>query len=113
MDDLSARLSEILNDPESMNRVRQMAEGLLGSAEEAPAPEDTTPTLPEGLDVSALISVLSRLNQTGNDPRITLLSALKPNLTPERQKKVDTAIKLLRMIELLPLLKDSGILNLL
>ena len=32
MDDLSEKLAELLNDPESMNRVRQMAENLLGNA---------------------------------------------------------------------------------
>ena len=30
MDDLSSKLTELLNDPESMNRVRQMAESILG-----------------------------------------------------------------------------------
>ena len=29
MDDLNKKLTEILNDPESMNRVRQMAESIL------------------------------------------------------------------------------------
>ena len=29
MDDLSSKLTELLNDPESMNRVRQMAESVL------------------------------------------------------------------------------------
>ena len=33
MDDLSAKLTELLNDPESMNRVRQMAESILGGSE--------------------------------------------------------------------------------
>ena len=30
MDDISEKLAEILNDPESMNRVRLMAESMLG-----------------------------------------------------------------------------------
>ena len=29
MDDLSSKLTELLNDPESLNRVRQMAESVL------------------------------------------------------------------------------------
>ena len=31
MDDISEKLAGILNDPESMERVRRMAEGLLGA----------------------------------------------------------------------------------
>ena len=33
----------------------------------------------------------------------------KPNLSKERQLKVDSAIKILKLIELAPLLKDAGI----
>ncbi len=114
MDDLSARLSEILNDPESMKQVRLMAEGLLGAEEKAEPAATALPLIPDGLDIDIpkVMSVLSHLNKTTSDPKIALLTALKPNLSEDRQKKVDTAIKLLKMIELLPLLKDSGILNL-
>ena len=38
MDDLSEKLADILNDPESMNRVRQMAESLLGSEQQEQQP---------------------------------------------------------------------------
>lgn len=119
MDDLSSKLSEILNDPDSMEQVRRMAEGLLGDDKPASAPEKGAlpPSLsgidlPDGINVPKLMSVLSRLKTSGNDPRTQFLAALKPNLSPERQKKVDTAIKLMRLIELLPFLKESGILNL-
>ncbi len=44
-----------------------------------------------------------------DDPRIDLLLALKPNLSDPRQKKVDEAIRILRLLSLLPLLRDSGI----
>ena len=39
MDDLNEKLAGILNDPESMNRVRKMAESLLGNQRQ----EDTSP----------------------------------------------------------------------
>ena len=48
----------------------------------------------------------------GDDSRVRLLLALKPNLSPERQAKVDSAIKILKLIELAPLLREMGILNL-
>ena len=38
MEDLGEKLAEILNDPESMNRVRQMAESILGGDEKSNVP---------------------------------------------------------------------------
>lgn len=115
MDDLSSKLSALLNDPESMERVRKMAENLLG---EQPKPEESSNSGVDfsdafgGLDITALISVINKLKNSGQNPRTNLLSALKPHLSEPRQEKVDTAIKILKVIEILPLIKDSGILNL-
>lgn len=41
-----------------------------------------------------------------NDPRITLLKAIKPYIRRERSESVDTAIKLLSLLRLAPLLGD-------
>ena len=38
-----------------------------------------------------------------------LLRALRPLLSHARQKKVDEAIRILQMLRLLPLLKESGV----
>ncbi|MCL2634189.1 MAG: hypothetical protein FWD34_06735 [Oscillospiraceae bacterium] len=45
------------------------------------------------------------------DENTALLVALKPHLSPEKRHKVDTALKLSRMMSLLPFIKDSGILR--
>lgn len=115
MDDLSARLSEILNDPAGMEQVRRMAEGLLKNDGAPPPAEKATGDFPLDLDaasITRLAPLISRLRSGGDDPRVQFLNALKPNLSSERQAKVDTAIKLLKLIELLPYLKESGLLNL-
>ena len=44
------------------------------------------------------------------DPRIDLLLALKVNLSEPRRKKVDEAIQLMRIINLMPLLREQGFL---
>ncbi len=114
MDDISERLAEILNDPESLERVRAMAEGILG---EQTVKKDTSDDINSvlsggGLDasqISKIMSVMSRLKQGNDDNRSRLLLALKPHLSSPRQEKVDTAIKLLKLVDLLPLLRDSGI----
>ncbi len=116
MDDISQRLAEILNDPESLNRVREMAEGLLGNQKSEPqqpsAPDISSALAGGGLDaaqIAKIMSVMSRLKSGSDDSRSNLLLALKPHLSAPRQEKVDTAIKLLKLIDLLPLLKDSGL----
>ena len=115
MDDLSAKLSELLNDPESMNRVRQMAESILGeSGDDAPASPDISSIgdmLGSG-ELQSIISVISKMKSTGDDSRVQLISALRPHLSEERRKRADTAIKILKLLDMLPLIKESGLLNL-
>ncbi len=113
MDDLSEKLADILNDPESMQRVRAMAENLLGGSEQKAPPEpDLNSVLGDGgLDgaqIAKIMGIMSRLKNTGRDSRTDLLLALKPHLSAPRREKVDTAIKLLKIIDILPLLKESG-----
>lgn len=114
MDDLSEKLAGILNDPESMERVRKMAENILGEQKtepEVPPIGDIAGMLGAG-EMQSIISLISRLKSSGNDPRAQLLTALKPHLSEPRREKVDTAIKILRVLELLPLIKDTGLFKL-
>lgn len=114
MDELNRKLEDILNDPESMEKVRILAESLLGDDTANAKSEDTannsTPSL-SGEDVGKIMNILGRLNGASDDSRTKLLLALKPHLTEKRRQKVDSAIKLLKLIELLPLIKESGMLD--
>ena len=113
MDELSEKLASLLNDPDTMERVRTMAENLLGDnspAQEQQPSTDISSMLP-GEDLGKIISIISQLKNTGNDSRTVLLNALKPHLSEPKREKVDTAIKILRLLELLPLIKDTGLLN--
>ncbi len=121
MDDISQKLAEILNDPDSLNRVREMAENILGDSnkktENTPPPEANLGSLFGGMDIDPaqigkIMSVMSRLKSDRDDNRAKLLMALKPHLSVPRREKVDAAIKLLKLIDLLPFLKDSGIFEL-
>ena len=112
MDDLSAKLSEILSDPESMNRVREMAESILNEKPQPEPQKNDFSALADIGEISQIMGLVSKLQSHNDDPRAALLSALKPHLSEAKREKVDTAIKILKMIEVLPLLKDSGILKL-
>ena len=111
MDDLSEKLADLLNNPESMEQVRKMAENILGenSEKKETAPIDNLGSLLGGGELQSIISIMNKIKSAGNDNRTQLLTALKPHLSAPRQEKVDTAIKILKVIEILPLIKESGI----
>jgi hypothetical protein len=50
-------------------------------------------------------------NINAKDNRTALIEALKPMLSEPRRQKADEAIKILRLINLIPLLRDSGLLK--
>ncbi len=114
MDDISEKLAELLNDPDSLKQVREMAENILGNnikTEGSPPQADFSSLFGGDIDpsqIGKIMSVMSRLKSNRDDNRTKLLLALKPHLSAPRQEKVDTAIKLLKLIDLLPFLKESG-----
>lgn len=82
-----------------------------GSGSSAPAPPPQNPlggVTPELLQtVTRLAPLLSQVNREDDSTR--LLHALRPLLSEKRRKKLDEAIKILQMMRLMPLLKDSGL----
>lgn len=114
MDDLNKRLEEILNDPASMSKVKMMAESLLGDdaeSEKSPPRKSDGSARFDSADVGRIMSIIGKIENSGNDNRARLLLALKPHLSARRGEKVDSAVKLLKLIDALPLLKESGILD--
>lgn len=63
-----------------------------------------------GIDLGTMAKAASLLGAVSspNDSE-RLLLALKPLLREENRGKVDTAVRLLKLISLLPLLKESGL----
>ncbi len=102
---LAERLSEILNDPEGMARIESLAQSLLSDGEKK---EESVPDAIDGIKIA---KVLSSLKSYGDDNRSQLLLALRPHLSSERQARVDKAVKLLKLVGMLPLLQESGILS--
>ncbi|MFQ8951546.1 MAG: hypothetical protein ACLR56_00015 [Oscillospiraceae bacterium] len=51
------------------------------------------------------------MKNTADDSRVQLIYALRPHLSAERQARADTAIRLLKLLDMLPFIKESGILK--
>ncbi len=117
MDDLNEKLTQLLSSPEGMAKI-QSAMAALGSAvaeEEASSATPTAPPPPSGSgmpDLAALTKLLPLLSGMGQDNEDTrLLQALRPYLHGERAGRLDETMRLLKMLRLLPLLQEQGILG--
>ena len=113
MDDLFGKMQSVLSDPESMQQLQELA-SLLGNdddSDEEQAAHQEKSSEDSGFDIGKIMQLSSLMNSTKNDEDAALLLALKPHLKEERQKKVDKAVKLLKLIDVWKTLKDTGILK--
>lgn len=123
MDDIAGKLSEILDSPEGMENLRSLAGSLLGGMNgssgqdsgSGPSDSQDGPAMPSmsSDDMGTIMQLGSVLSKMGgqNDERTRLLLALRPHLTSERQERVDNAVKILKLVSVLPSLNESGLLS--
>lgn len=133
MDDISAAIRSVLNDPQSMAQIQNIMQSLgandagQSGGQNAPAPAQNAPN---GAG-NALQSLLPALGGANDNPMMTmllraapllasanqeddatrLLAALRPLLGEARRKKLNEAVRILKLLHLLPLLRESGILQ--
>lgn len=134
MDDLSSKISSILSDPRAMEQIKGLGE-MLGlsddsaSSMEKPQTQQKSPqhnSADNNTSENILSSFIGGDNNTMNmltrlvplmsnikqdDDTTRLLNSLRPFLSYERQSKLDSALRLLRIMKLLPIIKDAGILD--
>lgn len=135
MDDISSRINQILSDPQSMQQLQTLAQSLgLSTPTETPPPPPAPPS-DNGIDMNQLGALLSQFGlgqpQTPAPPpidmnsilqiqkamqlfangnkNVELLRSLRPLLSEKRQKKVDDAVRIMQLIQMLPMLKESGL----
>jgi len=110
MDELSARLSSLLDSAEGMEQIKNMAESLLGGSGNAPQGEGRGLGGLDPSDIQTIMQLGNLLRSDTDDSRTKLLLALKPHLSEKRQDRVDRAVKLLRIASVLPLISAQGLL---
>ncbi|ADU27680.1 hypothetical protein [Ethanoligenens harbinense] len=126
--DLSSALSALFSNPESMSKIQELM-GMLSGGENntgaQPAPAESAPE-PAGQPAQAAPQapadgagglpfdpgLLVKLQQAmslvrQDDPRIAFLIALKPNLSEQRRQRVDEAVRMLRLVHLVPFLREQ------
>ena len=112
--ELGARLEAILSDPQQMEKITQMAMGLMGSAapagdsgegsgtQAAPAPPAPGGGVLDSLGDTRLLSALGKAFSGGTEKNrsTALLVAMRPYMRPEKQEKLDRAMQIARMVHI-------------
>lgn len=123
LSELSALLTPLLSDPETMSSLRQAAEqiGLGGMLPEGAdgqeekeqhrsTPKDTHPSdaasMPSEL-LTAVTRLAPLLSAPQEDDATRLLAALRPFLSRSRARRLDEAERLLSLTRVLAILKES------
>lgn len=115
MEDFSDILQEILSSEDAMEQIKDMASALglnpeASSDKDEKKPDDAS--MFENIDIGKILKLKSLFAPSSeNDKNVVLLNALKPHLNDENKAKVDQSIKILKLLALLPLIKESGILG--
>lgn len=116
MDDIAEKIGSLLADEESMRQIKELAamfsaEGGFSGTGEA-APEGGTGSEETGLpdiNFAAVMQLMGAMSRS--DRNCDLLIALKPHLCAERQRKLDRAVKLLKLYNAFVAARESGMLN--
>ncbi len=98
--DVSSMLSSLMSDG---------AEKVL-----SPPPKEDASDFPAFApdQLASIMRIMSAFNSGSDDSRTRLLLALKPNLSEKRRERVDRAIKLMKLISIMPAITESGLFKL-
>ncbi len=135
-DDVTSRISQILGDPASMEKLRSLA-AMFGDGSGQPA-QSAAPQPPQSpqqrqspqpqpqrqpapaqqqnrapMDPELMRSVMKLAplfsNMHREDDSTRLLRALRPFLGEPRRRKLDEAVRLMQLIRMVPILKSGGL----
>lgn len=111
MDNISDKISEILADPKKLEQIKGLAGMMgLGDSPGMPKHEEEKPA-DTGIDPSMMSTMMkiAPLLQSAqsDDDGARLLRSLKPFLRDERKSRIDGAVRMLQLMKILPLLKNT------
>lgn len=85
------QINSILSDPEQMKQISSLAQSLMGEGN-APSPDSASQS------AGILSHVVNAMKQENKSSSEALLLAMKPYMRPERQNKVERAIRITRVL---------------
>lgn len=106
----NSQSNESTNAPQGggfdMSQLSSLLSNMQGNANSGNASESQMPNIDINM-IMKMQQIFSKMNVS--DKNSQLLLALKPHFGDDRRHKVDQAISMMRLMSILPALKDSGI----
>lgn len=97
--DIGSMIQSVLSDPAQMEKITRMAQGLMGGEPDPPKAPEPAP-VSEG-DTKLLGALARTLGGRSENSRSTaLLMAMRPYMKPEKQEKLDRALRLTNMLRI-------------
>ena len=98
---------------EDTENIARLASELFSSGEKQEAKEkDKDKDSGFGFDMNTMMKMASVINKLSNqpeDPGCRLLRDLKPMLSSDRQEKVDKALQIMKIMSLMPVIKELNL----
>lgn len=134
MDNIQDKIAQIMSDPQAMSQVQSLGK-MLGLTNQSDPGEnqisagnsdahinnnrntlsDASINMNSGMPtemMSKLMKLMPLFQQMNQEDDVTrLLQALRPFLSEEKCRKLDSASKMLKMMKIIPLLKEGGIMD--
>lgn len=116
MDNMNDMLNSVLGDPESLRQIKELADMLKDEtgdrSQNNNADSASESDSSDSFDPAMLMSIMGAVSAAGGDDKNrSLILALKPYLSSERQARADKAVKFLKMYAVFNELKKSGMLS--
>ena len=104
--DNTPNINDIISNltPDDINMLKGVASSILGEG----ALQSLNSLGLDSLDFNMIMKAKSIFDKMNNTPNknVDLIMALKPHLRPETQNKADQALKIIKLFEVLPLLRE-------
>ncbi len=113
MSELQDKLNQILSNPEALKQVQSLGAqlGLTQNSEPPPKPAQSKPPQSQISSdmMGAFAKIAPMLSTIKEDDTSRLLHSLRPFLSEEKQHRLDQAEKMLKILKIMPLIKNSGL----
>ena len=116
MEDLAEKISELLSDPEIMSKLKNFTSASESSKQNKnPEKEEQEENNEFDFDFpSDIVSTIMKLapilsSMQKEDKNTKFLKALNPLISEKRQEKLDSCEKILKLIKVLPFLRNQGL----
>ncbi|MBQ3161360.1 MAG: hypothetical protein IJC04_04460 [Oscillospiraceae bacterium] len=107
MDDITQKIQSLLNDEESMRQIQELA--AMFSSGDGSSSAQESPSDGSSINPMAIMQLIGSMSV--QDKNCDLLLALRGHLSPEKQQKIDKAVRLIKLYNIFIAMRENGMLD--